>query len=332
MKNTTPTTGKPKFDTRLLAGVLLLFGLLPLGCSREPAPPSSPAPAQHHPTVVTPSNHLEIKRLFSAQNYDWDTLHNGVPPLIFARFPSDFKQIDEISEKKRIFFLSLLPMVLIANEEIADQRERLLDLFERLDNGGKPTDIDRDFLVRIADEYGIERDPQLDSRGRRMLLERVDIIPPAMVLAQAATESGYGTSRYALTGNNLFGVYTFKSGTGMVPNARREGRYHEIRRFATLLDSVRFYMQTLNTHDAYQLLRRRRALHRALGDQVTTIDLTETLSLYSERGEAYVQDIRTMIRSNRLSLLTTASLRPPPPPPAARQFPIMADLVESRAD
>lgn len=331
MKSATPKDGRPHFGTRLLVGALLV-GLLPLGCNHEISLPQSRTPVQHSPTVVSPNSHQEINRLFSAQNYDWDTLHNGVPPLVFVRFPSDLKLIDEIPEKKRIFFLSLLPMVLIANAEISDQRERLLDLFKRQDNGEELSVSDRDFLVSVADEYGIERDPRYDNRGRRMLLERVDIIPPAMVLAQAATESGYGTSRYALTGNNLFGVYTFESGTGMVPSARRDGRYHEIRRFATLLDSVRFYMQTLNTHDAYQLLRRRRALHRALGDPVTTIDLTETLSLYSERGEAYVQDIRTMIRSNRLTLLTNASLRPPPPPPPARLFPTMADLLESKAD
>lgn len=326
-KNTPTSNGKLHL-ARFLAGALLL-GLLPLGCQRETPPSSTPA---RHPTIVSPSSHQEIRQLFSAENYDWDTLHNGVPPLVFARFPNDLKYIEEIPEKKRIFFLSLLPMVLLANEEINGQRQQLIDLFRRHDNGEELSAADRDFLLGVAAGYGIERDPQHDNRGRRMLLERVDIIPPAMALAQAATESGYGTSRYALTGNNIFGVYTFASGTGMVPSARLDGRYHEIRRFPNLLDSVRFYMQTLNTHDAYQLLRRRRALHRALGDEVSAIDLTETLTLYSERGEAYVQDIRTMIRSNRLTLLTTASLRPPPPTPPQRFFATMAELLESRAD
>lgn len=289
--------------TLLLAATIALCG-----CGGE-APQSAvrqetSAPAE----VIAAGTHQELKTFFANYGYDWNTLSEGVPPLILASLPGDLDRIPRITEKKRVFFLSLLPMVLMANEEISRQREELLGLLERHDAGDRLSPDERDLLASLSREYEVEEDP-LSARGREMLLRRIDIVPPSMALAQAATESAYGTSRFARKGNNLFGEWTFTPGTGLVPKERPDGATYEVRRFGTLYDSVRSYMRNLNTHQAYLALRKQRQHLRDAGQPLRGADLARGLVQYSTRGEAYVEDVRAIIRRNHLSLLADISLR-----------------------
>ncbi len=205
-------------------------------------------------------------------------------------------------------------MVLLENAEISRQRRELKAAFAACDRGELPNGEELRRLAALADRYQIEAAP-LTVQGRRALLRRLDVIPPALVLAQAANESGYGTSRFTLSGNNLFGEWTFKRGRGMIPLRRPAGEWYEVRRFASVYDSVKSYMRNLNSHAAYRLFRSRRAWLRAKGQPLLATDLARGLEQYSQRGRAYVEDIRTIIRRNQLALLSSVSLRLPSPAP-----------------
>lgn len=286
---------------------IVLKGLT--GCTEIPAQEIAPSSVQPQPKIVSPATHHELKDFFAALGYDWKTIEHGVPPFILGTLPADLDRIPRITEKKRIFFLSLLPMVLMANDEIGRQREELIRLFQQHDAGIRIDSARRAWVAAVTEEYRMKGNPLTSIRIREKLLKRVDIVPPSMALAQAASESGYGTSRFARIGNNLFGEWTFIPGTGMVPEKRPAGESYEVRRFETLFDSVRSYMKNLNTHRAYRALRSQRANLRAAGLPLRGMDLARGLENYSTRGEAYVEDIRAIIRRNHLAFLSSATLR-----------------------
>jgi len=288
---------------------LLLAGVLSIGSCTESGQPRSVFGDEPAPPVLSPASHEELSALFSLHEYDWNTLNNGVPPFILNTLPTDLDRVPELSKKKSIFFLSILPMVLMINEEISQERASLLAIFDRLDGGESLSPEDRKVAVELAKKYRIEKNPLTSARTREALLKRVDIIPPSMVLAQAANESAYGTSRFALLANNLFGEWTFIPGTGLVPLNRPKGESYEVRRFRTVYESVQSYIANLNTHWAYKSLRNKRAKMRREGVPLRGVDLAEGLLLYSTRGEAYVEEIQTIIRKNRLSRLSAAALR-----------------------
>jgi len=127
--------------------------------------------------------------------------------------------------------------------------------------------------------------------GITALLERIDVIPTSLILAQSAEESGWGTSRFVRQGNALFGQWAWGDDEGIVPKGREEGKTHVIKAFGSLMDSVRAYARNINSHPAYQSLRERRAALRADGQMITGWELAETLTKYSERGAEYVDSI-----------------------------------------
>lgn len=252
------------------------------------------------PKVVTPQSHAQVKDLFSSLNYNWETAGEFAPSLLLTSLPPDLDSIPDIAEKKRIFFLSLLPAALLANQEIVRQRERLIDLFRRFDEGLELFAEEEEYINALAREYKITGDPLAATEIRALLLKRVDIIPPALVLAQAACESGYGTSRFSKMGNNIFGEWSFIPGTGMVPKQRPAGATYEVRRFNTLFESVRSYINNLNTHRAYTELRDIRSQLRSAGSALRGDKLAAGLRLYSSQRERYVNHIRKIILHNKL--------------------------------
>lgn len=289
-----------------------IFGSVFRGLNFTPSLPekdNSPCAAPLHLKIVKPANHRELKRLFARNDYSWKTLGKGVPPLVLKSMPSDLDRVAQINKRKRLFFLSLLPMVLLVNEEIRHERDDLLVIFYRHDRGLALTDAQRGLVAALAREYRIKGDPLKLERARTKLLERVDIIPPSIVLAQAANESAYGTSRFAQDGNNLFGQWTFVSGDGLVPKNRPAGATYEVRRFDSPYDSVKSYMWNINVHPAYRPFRIQRARRRAEGLPLDGIELMQGLKRYSIRHEDYVEAIRSIIRQNDLSYLASVSLR-----------------------
>lgn len=199
---------------------------------------------------------------------------------------------------------------MLANREITLQRRQLLIALRHYDAGLLLSAPQQLLISNLTQSYRLSKSPLTDQGSRKRLLQRLDTLPPDLVLAQAANESGYGTSRFSRLGNNLFGQWTYATGTGLVPKERSEKQRHEVRRFDNLYDSVRSYMNNLNSHRAYRSLRTIRAKKRYRKQALQGIDLAAGLRLYSSRRDAYVAEIRSIIRSNRLSRLTTVSLRP----------------------
>lgn len=215
----------------------------------------------------------------------------------------DFDQIKEVSARKQAFFEYLAPVVATENQRVLRQRERLVELAERLQAGERLTWLDRRWLGRLAGEYDVnwERDGEGDDRleSVAMLERRVDAVPVSLALVQAATESGWGRSRFAVEGNNLFGHWCYRRGCGLVPERRNTGAAHEVAAFDSVSASVRRYLHNLNTHAAYAPLRAIRARLRDNGDSPSAMALADGLTRYSERREEYVDEIKTVIRVNR---------------------------------
>lgn len=262
------------------------------------------------PEAIKPDTTSGLRAFYQALDYNWTNIEEGVPPFILERIPEDINESVTTKVKKRSFFLGLLPMILMANREIASERAELQKILER--HHSRQTQAgDRQRLNEISQRYGLRGHPLTDHRARTRLLERVDTIPPSLVLAQAANESAWGTSRFARMGNNIFGEWTFKPGTGIVPEGRPDGATYEVRKFKSIYESIRSYMNNLNRHSAYRKLRKIRAELRKDKQPVTGKALARGLERYSERGEEYVMEIQAMIHHNKLERVNTAKLRLP---------------------
>ena len=245
----------------------------------------------------------EIQQVFAEIGYVWPP-QGPVPRLALRRLPRDMSEL-EVVERKALFFSSLTPLVLAENERLRGVRARLQELFAR----ERWSEAERLELEARMKRYAVKGDPR-DPTVQRSLLARVDEIPLGLALAQAAKESGWGTSRFAQQGQNLFGVWTWDASQGIVPIGRESGKTHLVRVFPDLHGAVRNYLHTLNTGAAYNKLRRLRANRRAAGEPLSAVELAAGLSRYSERGEAYVREVRGMIRGNRLDALDELGLAP----------------------
>lgn len=212
-----------------------------------------------------------------------------IPPL------PDFTTIQNTRDKKQAFFSYMLPLVNEANTRVMAERQ----LVERwVLEEDELSDDDKHEIHNLLSKYRVNsEDPE---EQKDLLLRRVNVIPPSLVLAQAANESGWGTSRFAQEGNNLFGQWCFREGCGLVPEARGGSSRHEVRRFDTPLDSVESYIRNLNSHPRYRHLRDLRLQSLEEDGSVTGEELVPGLLGYSERGEDYLDEIRHMIEFNQL--------------------------------
>lgn len=283
-----------------------MLTLLLASCSDSLAPVYAGTTVQ----VIIADNLSELENEFSRYNYDLNTLQDGVPPLIIQSFPQEIASINSSKKKKRVFFQSLLPMILLANDEISRERQILLDLDERLrTDNGTLSESDYHLLKTLAKRYSIKLTQQNKLEALSKLLIRIDIIPTDLALAQAANESAYGTSRFSLLANNLFGEWTFTPGTGIIPEDRPEGEIYEVRRFNSLLDSIRSYQRNLNTHSAYRQFRNLRAAARSADLEPDGKELANGLRYYSTRREAYIKDLQSLIKHNRLDRYASVTLK-----------------------
>jgi uncharacterized FlgJ-related protein len=249
------------------------------------------------PTVVNIESLDDLNTLFQKLNYleeNWNNIDHTIPRLTFNSIGEAWAKGSSklpVETKKTIFFRLMTPLILIANENISQQRKIVI---------GEALDSQK--LINIAIKYRIisKEQKSLTETDRRHLLSRVDIVPASLALAQAAEESGWATSRFAQEGNAFFGQWDF-SGTGMKPNQQREqlGNYG-VAQFDSPLDSVEAYMLNLNTNAAYKKLRELRHEMRINDRQITGYELAGTLDKYSERGDAYISGLRLMIRYNKL--------------------------------
>jgi len=211
----------------------------------------------------------------------------------------DLGKINDADERKRRFFELLRPLIEAENDKVLDQRERLLPLYEKHRKKLLIPLKDMEWLMELLKEYEIEGLEVSELSRWDNLLRRVDMVPVGLALVQAAKESGWGTSRFALEGNNLFGERCFTEGCGIVPKDREADASHEVRTFESVEDSVRSYIRNLNTNGAYRRFRRLRFQQRLEGREPDGYGLVDGLPRYSERGYLYLNEIRAMMRSNR---------------------------------
>jgi Bax protein len=235
----------------------------------------------------------------------------SVPPIFLSNVPEGWAKGRTVAKKKSLFFRMILPMVLQTNREILIDRGRL----QRLLRSGRPFDRwrqkDRHWTRDLARRYRVAAAARnaitFTPVALAELLRRVDAIPVSLTLGQAAYESGYSTSRFATKGNALFGQWTW--GEGIRPTGQRGGKGdYRIRRFKTLMASVRAYALNLNTHLAYGEFRMARAQFRKSGKEVCALSLVRTLTQYSEKLTSYVRTLDKIIRANRLTILDSAVL------------------------
>lgn len=246
-------------------------------------------------------------RRFEQQGFELTDFRNvsgqlEVPRIFLASLPIDLAEVDITEKRKRAFVKVMLPHILRENERIAADRERLERLHDRLQFGGSLTARDQLWLRQQAERYGLE---EVDTAE---LLNRVDIVPPALALAQSIEESGWGTSRFAMLGNAVYGQWTWNPGAGIVPENRPEGETYEVQRFKSLENSVAAYMRNLNSKSSYREFREHRAAMRDRGEEPDSYQLAGYLHRYSVRGADYIRTIRSIMRSNSLELFDAARL------------------------
>jgi len=216
----------------------------------------------------------------------------GVTPI------PDFSSYNQVKAKKKAFFDYLRPVVEQQNEHILQERHLLLGVMDKLALDQVLTIEQELALKQLTNKYKIKSSLPLERR-LQVLITRVDIVPVELVLVQGANESAWGTSRFARQGYNFFGLWCYRPGCGFVPSRRIEGGKHEVARFSDLAQGVAAYLLNLNTHNAYKGMRHIRSTLRKRHQPINASRLAEGLMSYSERGQAYIDELQAMIRINQ---------------------------------
>jgi len=246
----------------------------------------------------------DLTRRFAEMNYHLLAIREGsgdVPRLILANLPADLITLTSVEQRKVLFVQALLPLVLQANEEILLERERLIALSLIPETAW--SHAEQVWLLQLAERYKTEPGEVEE------LLRRVDVVPPSLALAQAAVESGWGTSRFAREANAVFGQWTYEASQGIAPAEATETNRHYIRAFEGLSASVTSYLINLNSHFAYASFRNRRKIMRDTIGDLDPFALANTLLYYSEQRGDYVTAIRLVIERNQLTDYDRARLR-----------------------
>tara|TARA_Y100000768_G_scaffold4086_1_gene2915 strand:+ start:541 stop:1605 length:1065 start_codon:yes stop_codon:yes gene_type:complete len=243
----------------------------------------------------------EIDALFKEVNYNLKEVRNTklVKPVGIGLLPNEIKNIGNTKKRKELFIKIILPLIVKENNKIRIDRKRLFTILNKNSN----TDIERKWLQKKFKQYGV-RQNDLSS-----LKIRMDEIPVSLAIAQAAKETGWGTSRFALKGNALFGQWTW-SGEGLKPKNAEKGKDHKVMKFHSLQLSVRAYLRNLNTHSTYRNLRKARTELRNQNKPLDSIILSKYLDKYAETGNQYIEVLQKIIVQNNLKDFDEARLLP----------------------
>ncbi len=233
-----------------------------------------------------------VLNLFEDVNYDLNIVRKNkkVKPIYFTQFPRDLDELQSVKLKKETFIKIVLPLIVAENEKILEDRNKL----KKITKKKMTTEEEKQWLRQKLLEYKV-KNSKLDELEKRM-----DIIPTSLALAQAAKESGWGTSRFALEGNAMFGQWTW-TGNGIEPLFKDKNKTHKILKFPILRASVKSYINNLNSHKSYRKLREIRFELRNKNRKIEGLKLTETLDNYAETGKDYTKTIEQIIKENRLS-------------------------------
>src|SRR6056300_1538065 len=243
-----------------------------------------------------------VLALFDELKYNLNEIREGKPvkPVFFTQLPRGINELENIQNRKKIFIQIVLPLVLSENEDILSERKKIISL-SKSSNISK---INKSWLGEKFKYYKV-KDGDFD-----LLLERVDIIPPSLAIAQAAYESGWGTSRFALEGNSLFGQRTWKKNAGLIPLDREESETFKVTKFDIIRASVKAYKKNLNTHKSYENLRHERYKMRNNLEEISGLELSKYLDNYSEIKDKYVYYLQKIIEQNSLTDFDKSILLP----------------------
>ena len=242
-----------------------------------------------------------IKQLFEDTDYKLDDIRKNklVKPVALDSFPREIKMIENTKKRKEFFIQIVLPLILQENNNIRMDRKRLFSIINKSNN----TVLEKKWLNKKYKQYGIP------SKDLSILKIRMDEVPVSLALAQAAKETGWGTSRFAQEGNALFGQWTW-SGEGLKPKESDGSEGHKVMKFNVLQASVRAYQRNLNTHKTYKDFRLARAQLRDAGKLLDSIILSQYLDKYAETGKTYVKILQKIIVQNNLKDFDNAKLLP----------------------
>tara|TARA_B110000093_G_scaffold152452_1_gene167466 strand:- start:150 stop:1307 length:1158 start_codon:yes stop_codon:yes gene_type:complete len=242
-----------------------------------------------------------IEELFKSTDYNLNDVRKNklVKPISLTLLPSEIKQIENAKKKKNLFIQIILPLVIKENNKIKSDRNKLFNIL----NKSKNTLAENNWLNSKFKQYGVV------NKNLLTLKIRMDEVPVSMAIAQAAKETGWGTSRFAQEGNALFGQWTW-SGEGIKPAGADDGTTHKVMKFKVLQASVKAYQRNLNTHSTYKDFRSARAELRNENKKLDSIVLTEHLDKYAETGKEYVRILQQIIRQNNLEDFDDAKLLP----------------------
>ena len=242
-----------------------------------------------------------IEELFKSTDYNLNDVRKNklVKPISLTLLPSEIKQIENAKKRKNLFIQIILPLVIKENNKIKSDRNKLFNIL----NKSKNTLAENNWLNSKFKQYGVV------NKNLLTLKIRMDEVPVSMAIAQAAKETGWGTSRFAQEGNALFGQWTW-SGEGIKPAGADDGTTHKVMKFKVLQASVKAYQRNLNTHSTYKDFRSARAELRNENKKLDSIVLTEHLDKYAETGKEYVRILQQIIRQNNLEDFDDAKLLP----------------------
>lgn len=263
-------------------------------------------------------NELNLKTPHKSPDHILEDLQKGnqgssnlpIPRVYLTNLPDNLGKLP-IPKKKQLFIAIMVPLILKTNELILEDRAKLLAIQKKVKGEITLSKLERQLLVKQLKYYKLKPVPTPALIPYEELLKRMDIIPPSLALAQAATESGWGTSRFARQGNALYGQWVWGDDEeGIVPEQRNEGATHKVKKFPYLLQSVIGYARNLNTSFAYPDFRNVREKMRAQNQQLSGIALSQTLLKYSERGQVYLGELKALIIRNKFYQYDFANLAP----------------------
>ena len=242
-----------------------------------------------------------IKQLFDDTDYKLDDVRKKklVKPIALTLLPAEIKMIENVKKRKEFFIQIILPLILEENKNINLDRKRLFSIINKSNNSS----AEKNWLEKKYRQYGIP------TRDLSILKRRMDIVPVSLAIAQAAKETGWGTSRFAQQGNALFGQWTW-SGEGLKPKDAEKSQGHKVMRFNVLQASVRAYQRNINTHSSYEDFRYARAELRDSGKPLDSMILSVYLDKYAETGNEYVKVLQKIIQQNNLKDFDDAKLLP----------------------
>jgi len=242
-----------------------------------------------------------IEELFKSTNYSLEDVRKNklVKPISLTLLPTEITKIEDVKKRKDLFIQIILPLIIAENNNIKLDRKKLFTIL----NKNKNSTAEQNWLNSKFKQYGVI------SKDLPTLKVRMDEIPTSMIIAQAAKETGWGTSRFAQEGNALFGQWTWL-GEGIKPANADKDTTHKIMKFNVLQASVKAYQRNLNTHSSYRDFRSARAEMRDNGEKMDSTALVEHLDSYAETGKEYVKILKQIIRQNNLEDFDDAKLLP----------------------